>query len=378
MDRINRWCSRGTIHRPLVLDLLLIILCCLVAGLYFNEQWADRSQQLRQQAITSLANQLADASYVPLADNNRISLNVLAQQLDKQLPVAGVRIKRLDGSIVSSAGSKSGLQAQAAVGRDGQEIIGRVVVYGSVPTSLAWWPFLLVMLCLLGLRTAFSLFWEQLLPQSLRQWHDLRQRLQAHAQGSNPRDTPEAVVVPLVEARLAVRIVNYTRLCERYTCAARDHLVDAYDVLFAQVAAEHGLEAARLNGNNLLTVKRASKAEALFALAQFAEQLRLCCERLDKERRTAGDPCLAFSLLLHSADAPLAQVGMLPFALLLKAPSEWLEERLHYRLVEHWQEGGSSWQLLAVDGLAAEFGQRLEAAATRLLDEISQTDLETQ
>lgn len=375
MDRFNHLCEAGATHRPLVLDLLLILLCCLVAGLYFNEQWLDHSQRLRQQAIASLANQLADSSYVPLADNNRISLNVLAQQLNHQLPVAGVRIKRLDGSVISSAGHKSALEAQAAIGRGDQEIIGRVVVYGERESSFSWWPFLLIVLCLLGLRAAFSLFWEQLLPQSLRHWRDLRQKLQNTTAVQAVQQESAAVAAPLVEARLTVRIINYARICERYTTSARDQLVDAYNAVFVQVAADHAVEVSYLNGNNLLIMQRASEEEALFALAQFAQQLRLCCDIVDRQRRAAGDPCLAFSLLLHTAAAPLTQAGMLPFGLLLDAPSEWLVERLRARLAEHWREGGSSWQLLAIDGLAAEFEQRLDDRAAQLVAAMAPSDI---
>jgi hypothetical protein len=355
-------------HQPLLRDLLLILVSCVICFLYFNEQWLNHSQTRQQQALNALAAQLASNSYVPLASGNLVSLNVLTRQLASQPPVVGARIERLDGGTASSAGLDQGMQAAAAISDDAQQIIGKVVVYGTPVTLPAVWPFVLLLICLLGVRVAFTFFWHQLQPLKARLSSDGWRSLWANEPPSNKAIGPGELAAntfesptPTIKARIDIHIINYERLQQRFTPTALQKVLDCYDARLQQVADIYGFEKMPLVSHTSLELHHVNEEEALFMAACAASLFRLCCEQLDEQRRAAGEACLSFSLLLSIEGAPSSRAGHPPFALLLQELTEQLANRLHCRLVEQWQEEDGRWQLLALDGLAERY-QKLMAA----------------
>lgn len=358
------WQARLAPHRPLLRDLLLILVTALVCFLYFSEQWLNDSRAQRQQALNALALQLADASYVPLAANNLVSLNVLAQQMTVQPPVVGVRIERLDHTPASSAGIQLGMQAQAAIGDDEQKIIGQVLLFGEPAKAQPVWPFVLLLLCLLGLRAALTFFWQQLVPMTTRSWRDLRERSSEQPQSA---DAPPLLQLPQVEAQLDLSVMNYDRLQQRFTSSALSQLLSSYDTLIAQVAAVYGASVTSPLPAASLSLKHSQADEAVFLLTCCARLLQSQCQQVNQQRHADGESCLSLRLLL-SREAPEELRQRVQqhapgehLQLLLPGLSEELQARFSTQLLEQWQDHGDQWQLLTEVRLAERY-QKLIAA----------------
>lgn len=367
------WQARLAPHRSLLRDLLLIVVTCLVCFLYFSEQWLNDSRAQRQQALNAFALQLADSSYVPLAADNLVSLNVLAQQLAAQPPVVGVRIERLNGQLASSAGVEQGMQAQAAIGDDAEKIIGRVLVYGQPVAAQPFWPFLLLLLCLLGLRAALTFFWQQLVPLSAKTWRDLRERGQGEASAVRAEAQPPLLALPQVEARLDVSVVNFERLQQRFTPSALAQLLACYDELLTQVAQVYGASCDAPLPAASLSLRHTQADEAVFLLSCCAKLLLAGCERLNQQRHESGESCLSLRLLL-SRDAPetlrqpVQQSGPAQqLQLLLPGLSPELQSRFTVRLLEQWQDHDDHWQLFTEVRLAERYQKLIASQLASLM-----------
>lgn len=354
-----------TPHRHLLRDLLLILITSLVCFLYFSEQWLNDSRAQRQQSLNALALQLADACYVPLAANNLVSLNVLAHQITVQAPVIGVRIERLDQTVASSAGESQGMQAQAAIGDDEQKIIGQVLVFGEPAQPQPIWPFVLLLLCLLGLRAALTFFWQQLVPMTTKSLRELRERGQQDK--SVQAALPPLLELPKVEARLDLSVVNYERLQQRFTPSALAQLLTCYDELIAQVAQVYGASCEARLPHASLSLKHSHADEAVFLLTCCAKLLQSGWQQLNQQRHDNGESCLSVQLLL-SVDAPAALRQRVQqtapadqLQLLLAALSEELQSRFSAQLLEQWQDHDDQWQLLTQVRLAERYQKLIDA-----------------
>lgn len=355
-------------HRKLLKDLLLILMSCLVCFLYFSEQWHHQSRTQRQQGLEALAVQLAETSYVPLAADNLVSLNVLTGQLVALPPVGGARVEYLDRRLASSAGDKATMKAVAAVGGQQKDIIGRVVVYGKPVAGLSFWPFWILLLCLLGIRVAVALFWEQLVPFSSRAIKGIKKYSQATRRVTRSAPVPTLPVEPAASAQLDIQVCDYARLSQWFTPTALQQTLAAYDALLRRVAGIYGVTLdSPLGATTKLELGHDSAEEAVFLLSCCANLFMAACDTLNAQRRESGDTCLAFSLLL-SQQAPdelreslNQQEVEQQLRLLVAAPSDHLKARLNAHHLEQWQGEDDVWQLLT-DATLAERYRKLVAS----------------
>ncbi len=373
--QLEQWRDTLYPHRYLLRDLLLISFCCLICLLYFNEQWLNNSSEQRQQSLDGLATQLAQYSYVPLAANNRVSLNVLAQELAAQPSVTGVRIETLSRDAVTRTGEPGAVKAVAVVGGQQRDVIGRVVVFGKAAETPALWPFFLLWLCLLGVRAAMTFLWEQLLPFSSRTWQNLRDKTRIlRNTAPSPETTP--LQLPRHEARLDVGIVDYGRLEQCCTEEALRQLVADYDAVLQRIARLYGARVERALGPRaVLVLPHAQADEAVFMLTCCARLVQNCIKQLNQTREEKGQSCLQLRLLL-SQQAPEAlretsqyKVAAGHLCLLLPALSPVLQQRLSAQLLEQWQDDNAPWQLLAGIQLAERYQQLITSQQQRLAQE---------
>lgn len=370
--KMTAWRSTFEARRRLFLDLLLILGSCLVCFLFFSEQWHGRGNAERQQSLHTMAAQLADSSYVPLAANNLVSLNVLTSQLAARPPVVGVRIERLDGSVASSAGEESALQVTAVVGADGGEAIGRVRIFSEALPGLPVWAFLLLLLVLLGLRVALDFFWQQLVPLSTRTWQTLREGRQSPDTGDRQAEPP--VATPLEEVRLEVVVAGFERLEQRYTPTALALLLDEYGGLLRKAARVYDADGDGVlaTGKTTFLLHHDSAAEAVFLSLCCARLLAGCADRLSRQRQQQGESCLSLGLLA-SLDAPEAlrdrmrTKGMSGTQLLLAGDPGALSSRMTARLLEQWQQDDERWQLFTDIELAERYRELVEAQCANLM-----------
>lgn len=365
------WRDSAARHKQLLKELALILVACLVCFLYFNQQWLEQSEAQRRQAVTAIAEQLAAESFVPLSANNLVSLNVLVSQVAERLPVVGAELQGLDGEAHVSSGQLDGMRSLAVISDGGAQIIGKVILYSQPVSGLPFWPFFLLLLCLLGLRLAVHAFWRQLLPlprKLQQQWQlgqaQLNRLLEKQPVATTTAEAPQA---PQIRLTLAIRVSNHARLQQRLTPQALQGSLADYDRLLQQVAAIYGLQSESLDAESRLTLHHASHEEGIFLLACAACLYLICCQRLDQQRRADGAPCLQFSLLLHDDKAPQVEPSPQPFTLLLKQWPERLGERLHCQPIKAWEEDEQPWQLLALDALAERYQKLIAAQAESVI-----------
>lgn len=371
--KMTAWRSAFQTHRRLLVDLLLMLGSCLVCFLFFTEQWYGRGNAERQQSLHTLAAQLADSSYVPLAANNLVSLNVLTSQLSARPPVVGVRIERLDGSVVSSAGEESALQVTAIVGADDGDAIGRVRVFSEALPGLPVWTFLLLLLALLGLRVALDFFWQQLVPLSTRTWQTLREGRRAPDTG--PQAEPP-VATPLEEVRLEVAVAGFERLQQRYTPTALAQLLDEYGSLLRKAARVYDADGDGVlaTGKTTFMLHHENAAEAVFLSLCCARLLVKCVDRLSGQRQQQGESCLSLCLLA-SLDAPEAlrdrirTKDMSGTQLLLAGDLGVLSSRMTARPLEQWQQEDERWQLFTDIELAERYQKLIASQLASLMDD---------
>lgn len=355
-------------HQQLFSQWLLILLSCLVCFLYFNQYWLTAGEKLQQQSLTALADQLANESYVPLSSGNRVSLNVLVAQLEAQPQVAGVRIERLDGSVLSRAGTEqpSGVHAISAIDDGNQWVIGKVVVSGQQLDDILFWPFGLLVLLLLAASFVLHAIRHQLLPwsQKVVQWRS--------ALALKLADLPEKQLVespvtrlPLLAYQLHLQALEYQYLQQRLTQSALDQVVADYAGLFGRIAKIYGLEvgidAARMEA----TLQHREAGEGLFLLSCAACLFRTCSQQLSENRRQRGDVCLTFSIIVAEQQAPLISTDQAEISLLASLLPEELTSRVSYRRkdVTATELADDNWQLIIVDGLIERYQKLINAQA---------------
>lgn len=369
--KMAAWRSNFATHRRLYLDLLMILGSCLVCGLFFSEQWHNQSSAERQQSLNALAVQLANDSYVPLAGNNLVSLNVLTSQLVAQPPVMGVRIERLDGSVASSAGESSSLSVMAPVSADASEVIGRVRIYSEPLPALPVWSFLLLLILLLGLRMVLDLFWKQLVPFSSRTWLSLREGRRTHEE----KEAEPPMAIPLAEARLDLRVASFEKLEQRFTPTALSQLLNEYTGLVRKVAQVYDAtgELSLANGRAVLLLHHEDESEAMFHALCCAKLLVACTQLLSQQRQKLGDGCLTLGMLA-SLSAPEALRDKVQgkalngVQLLLAGDVSTLTPWLTLHLLEQWQEENQRWQLFTDIELTERYRTLVTAQCSSLME----------
>ncbi|EKF75958.1 hypothetical protein A11A3_00650 [Alcanivorax hongdengensis A-11-3] len=236
-------------QRPLLRELVAMLVVALVVGVYFLQNFSDRLADEQKVQLQALAQQTASRAAEALASGDSISANLIGRETLALKPVAGIRIDDVGGAAVVSLGKpQAGPVAQAPVAMPDGELAGMVTLRGAerlVPRKMLEAGFVVAVLCLLLLRVAIALVARRLLPETVTP-------APAPVAPAAPVSPPQAPLVPACElpaegedpgpvtASLCLSIVNFDHFQQRYTREALQAALADYCGLLNKVAALYG------------------------------------------------------------------------------------------------------------------------------------------
>ncbi|MDX1802699.1 MAG: hypothetical protein R3292_01375 [Alcanivorax sp.] len=293
-------------QRPLLRELILMLLVALVVGIYFLQNFSGRLADEQKMQLQALAAQTASRAAEALASHDSISANLIGRETLALKPVAGIRIADAAGNEVVSLGTVKGpLTAQAPVAMPDGELAGSITLRGAdrlAPRKLLEAGYVVAVLCMLLLRVAVALIARRLLPPP-------------PVVEAMPAPVPRAVHTPVSElpaegqapgpvtASLCLSIVNFDHFRQRYTREALAAALADYRGLLSKVARLYGGRVQEQVGDQArLTFHDPSASQAAFA-ALCAGLLYLRVVRLWAPLRKAhGAQPLEFKALVTASD----------------------------------------------------------------------------
>lgn len=291
-----RWRARLNHERPLLRELAVLLLACLVVGIYFLEHLDTRLAQYRDSHAEALARQTAHAAADYLVTGNLVSLNVIARQTGSLGPVGRVQLEDARGRVLASYGDDAqGPGIASPVRLDDQGVVGNVILWpatAQVARQQVEAGFVLIVLCLLGLRVAGTLVYRRLRGEPVWQMDALAM--------PTPAETL-AAVTPM--AHLYLSVVNRVNLEARYTSEHVRDMLAPYDAVLRTVSGLYGAqrEASLVEGAVLafegqedVTLPREAAFQAVCAGTLFLRVAR----RLGEQRKAAGELALEFKALV--------------------------------------------------------------------------------
>lgn len=307
------WMQR---QRPLLRELVLMLVAMLVIGVYFLEHFSAGLAQERQLQLQALAEQTARRAAEALASDDAISVNLISRETLALDPVEGVRFATPAGETVSQTGSKQGeLSVQVAVPLPDGELAGSLVLIGDqdlAPRQQLEAGYVLAVLCVLLLWLAVTVIRQRLFPATTTDTTDTPDSPPPDSGSMAPEPKPDSFAQPWpepvvpsgpVRAQLRLSIVNFSRFRERYTATALDELLADYQRALSQVAALYGgVVDIQVGQQARLTFHGDSDSQAAFS-GLCAGLLFLRVVRLwAPERKRHGQVPLEFKGLMTTAE----------------------------------------------------------------------------
>lgn len=293
-----RWRQWIDSERPLLRELAVLLLACLALGLYFLEHFDSRLERERQRHLEALASLMAESAAEYTATGNLVSLNVLARQAGALAPVARVALTDAGGRLLASSGEAgAGTPVEQTMRLADGGIVGRVSLYPAASSGARQQleaGFVLLVLCLLGLRVVWAMGARRLRGEPL--WRVPEPETMPVAP---PGATPPQETSP-VAAQLCLTLVNAPYLRGRYTDTLFAALLAPYERLLQEVVAQY--RDARLLtplGEGAVVVFEGVEAEQAALRAICAGWLFLHGSRsVAEQRKRARELPLEFKLLV--------------------------------------------------------------------------------
>lgn len=306
-----RWRARLNHERPLLRELAVLLLACLVVGIYFLEHLDARLAQSRVQHLEALARQTAHAAGDYIVAGNLVSLNVIARQTGSLAPVARVQLEDAGGRVLASHGDDAlGTPVSQPVRLGDQGIVGNVTLWSASQQATRQQVeagFVLIVLCLLGLRVIATLVYRRLNGEPL--WAAPEASLPASPTSDEPeQEKVEGEVPPL--AVLHITVVNLVHWQARYTEERWRSMLAPYDALLRTVTGLYGARRVSELADGAVLSFTADADTTLPREAAFhgvcAGMLFLrVARRLGEQRKAAGEPALEFKALVTTDVAGL-------------------------------------------------------------------------
>ncbi|MCH8544084.1 MAG: hypothetical protein LAT61_10980 [Alcanivorax sp.] len=322
----TRWRAQLDSERPLLRELALLLVVCLVVGVYFLHQLEARLAHSNEVHLAALADQVAQSAGDYIAAGNLVSLNVIARHTGSLAPVARVQLEDAGGRVLASSGpSMNSASVARVVTGDGQEIVGTVRLWPAPMATVrqqAEAGFVLLVLVLLALRVAGVLLmrrwrgeplWQapasmpaadtsgSMLPGAHQGVHQDSLNGQAITRDASAPEVPPAAV-------LCVSLVNHAHLSARYTRERLDAMLAPYDSLLTTVSTLYGarLVSPLVEGGEVAfdCAADASAAEAAFHSVCAGMLFLRAARRCSEQRKAAGELALEFKLLVSTTPDP--------------------------------------------------------------------------
>ncbi|WP_162925647.1 hypothetical protein [Isoalcanivorax indicus] len=302
-----RWRARLNHERPLLRELAVLLLACLMVGIYFLEHLDARLAQSRISHLEALARQTAHAAGDYIVGGNLVSLNVIARQTGSLAPVARVQLEDAGGRVLASHGDEThGPQVSQPVRLGDQGIVGNVTLWSASQQATRQQVeagFVLIVLCLLGLRVVATLVYRRLNGEPL--WaapEEVASEAAVPGVASEASETGEATETPPL-AVLHLTVVNLVHWQARYTEERWRSMLAPYDALLRTVT---GLYGARRESGLADGAVLSFAADAETVLPREAAFHGVCAgmlflrvaRRLGEQRKEAGEPALEFKALV--------------------------------------------------------------------------------
>lgn len=286
-------------ERPLLRELALILIASLVIGIYFLEHVHSTLEHSQRRNAEALAQHLARSSAEYMVTGNLVSLNVVATHAAALEPVQRIEFRSVAGIVLASAGEavEQQLPVSRAVRLEDQSVAGTVELWpadisAAQERSLES-NFVLVVLCLLGLRVGAELIWRKLQQERLPQDEDVEADRVPILTMSQSIESPRA--------GLRISIVNFDRMKDRLTPALIEEMVVAYRAPLEGICSVYG---ARLNATLgqrcALEFRAQSRAEAAFQALCAGMLFRRLARQISEDRKQRGRTPLEFKLLVST------------------------------------------------------------------------------
>ncbi|MBZ2190264.1 hypothetical protein K8B33_14235 [Alcanivorax sp. JB21] len=347
----RRWRARLDGERPLLRELALLLVVCLMVGIYFLHQLEARLVHNTETHLTALADQVAHSAGDYIVAGNLVSLNVIARHTGALAPVARVQLEDAGGRVLASSGpSMSSPSVTSDVMAGGQDVVGTVRLWAAPIATVrqqAEAGFVLLVLVLLALRIIGELLmrrWRgepllrtgdveaegiQSLPeQPARQDASFSQSVsqsvpQSASQNAMGHAIESANAPPA--AVLCLSLVNQAHLSSRYTRERLDAMLAPYDTLLATVSDLYGarLVSPLIQGGEIAFANadvdsdarpgarseeghagKVSSGETAFHSVCAGMLFLRAARRCSEQRKAAGELALEFKLLVSTTPEP--------------------------------------------------------------------------
>ena len=294
--RVRQWLHQ---ERPLLRELLLILLASLVVGIFFLEHVHSTLAHNRHEAAEALAQQLASTSAEYVVTGNMVSLNVIAGHAARLPTVSRVEFRSVAGNVLASAGPMQ--EAEAPVSRavrlEDQSVAGNVELWPADTSTRQEKNlesnFVLVVICLLALRVLGEVVWRRLQVER-EEPEEVDADMVPVLSMSQTNDPPKAL--------LRISIVNFDRMQERLTSGLIEEMVASYRSALEGIAGVYGARVVQTLGKQCaLEIRAESRAEAAFQALCAGMLFRRLARSITEQRKQQGRTPLEFKLLVTCA-----------------------------------------------------------------------------
>jgi len=297
-EQWREWMQR---ERPLLRELALILVAALVIGIYFLEHVHSTLEQSQRQNSEALAQHLAGSSAEYMVTGNLVSLNVIASHTAALGTVHRIEFRSVAGIVLASAGEsvdEDQLPVSRAVRLEDQSVAGTVELWSADINAARERSlesnFVLVVLCLLGLRIGAEVIWRKL--------------QQDRSATDDDDDDVEGDRVPVLtmshaiespRASLRISIVNFDRMKDRLTPALIEEMVSEYRSALQGICEVYGARLiATLGARCAVEFRAQSRAEAAFQALCAGMLFRRLARQITEARKERGRTPLEFKLLV--------------------------------------------------------------------------------
>lgn len=324
----TRWRAQLNSERPLLRELALLLVVCLVVGVYFLHQLEARLAQSNEVHLAALADQVAQSAEDYIAAGNLVSLNVIARHTGALAPVARVQLEDAGGRVLASSGPPmNGAAVARAVTADGQEVVGTVRLWPApleTVSQQAEAGFVLLVLILLALRVAGVVLMRRWRGEPLWQAPaggvaDTSGIASQHVDLDDSAGSAQALVLgeantgagtgaEMPAALLYLSLVNHAHLSARYTRERLETMLAPYDEVLATVGELYGARVVSplVAGGEVAFASAAdtSAAETAFHSVCAGMLFLRAARRCSEQRKAAGEQALEFKLLVSMTQDP--------------------------------------------------------------------------
>ena len=284
-------------ERPLLRELALILVVSLVIGIYFLEHVHSTLEHSQRRNTESLAQHLATSSAEYMVTGNLVSLNVIATHTARLETVRRMEFRSVAGIVLASAGlpADESVPVSRAVRLEDNTVAGTVELWSADINAERERNlesnFVLVVLCLLGLRIGAEVIWRK-----------LQQERQPDDEDVEADRVPVLTMSHAVEsprASLRISIVNFDRMKERLTPALIEEMVSAYRQPLEGLCEVYGARLnATLGAQCALEFRSQSRADAAFQALCAGMLFRRLAKSVTEQRKARGRTPLEFKLLV--------------------------------------------------------------------------------